>query len=326
MNNRDSLSFPKHFPKGIPYYPISSFYKEKFGGRTYKIPVTIAQSCPNRDGLKGMETCIFCDPWGSAAYPELRKLQLQAQMRSTKDHLLNLGNPKHFLLYFQSYTSTYQKVSQLKKVMEESVALFEKEPSFCKGFVLGTRPDCLSGSVFDLINSYLDKGFYISVELGVQSFHDPHLEWMKRGHDSQKSLKAIRLLRKECPNVDLGLHFILGFPEESAELIKKTAQLTSSMPIDNVKLHNLHVLKNTELEKRYEEKSFTPLSRQAYSDKVISFLEHLNPAIAVQRLSALSTNKDELVAPLWTADKMATYQFIIDEFFKKNSYQGKYYS
>jgi radical SAM superfamily enzyme len=69
---------------GIPYYPVSQFYKETFGEKVYKVPVSTAETCPNREGLRGMKTCNFCDVWGSAAYPELREDSLQQQIETTK--------------------------------------------------------------------------------------------------------------------------------------------------------------------------------------------------------------------------------------------------
>ena len=100
---------------GFPYYPISQFYKNKFGEKVYKVPISVAQTCPNREGLKGMKVCNFCDVWGSAAFPEFRDLEIKNQIIVTKDRMGKRFNANKFLVYFQAYTNTFSKTSQLKK-------------------------------------------------------------------------------------------------------------------------------------------------------------------------------------------------------------------
>ena len=303
--------------QGMPFFPVSQFYKTKFGGKVWKIPVSVAQSCPNREGLKGMKTCNFCDVWGSAAYPEFRELELRNQIIVTREKVKNRHNAEKFLVYLQSYTNTFSKVAHLRRAFE--VAL---EFEDVVGLVVGTRPDCLSDAVFDLWNEYSEKVF-LSVEVGVQTFDEEQLIWMRRGHTGEKSLWAIHKIRQKSPQVDLGIHLMLGLPGETDDDIVKEAKRVSQLPIDNVKLHNLHVLKNTELEKEYLRGEFQPIDRDTYARRVMLFLQHLNPRIAVHRLAAVASRHDELVAPEWTADKMASYQYVLDTLKNHNAYQGQ---
>lgn len=306
--------------QGIPYYPISQFYKKRFGSKVYKIPVSVAETCPNREGLKGMKTCIFCDVWGSAAYPELRENPLAAQITQTRERLRKLFNAHQFLVYFQAYTNTFTKVARLKQDFATAFSF-----SDVKGAVVGTRPDCLSDAVFDLWNETAQERF-MAVELGVQSFNDDQLEWMRRGHSAKKSLQAVERIKRKCPDVDLGIHLMFGLPEETDEQIVESARIINGLPVDNVKLHNLHVLKDTPLEEMYHEGDFQPIDKELYSHRVTLFLQHLNPEIAVHRLSALSTRPDELVAPLWTGRKMESYQSMIDFMNERQAYQGQLFS
>ncbi len=86
----------------------------------------------------------------------------------------------------------------------------------------------------------------------------------------------------------------------------------NTLPITNVKLHNLHALKNTPLEGMYHRGEFIPIDRETYSHRVKLFLQHLAPHIALHRLAAFASRWEELVAPAWTSDKMGTHQYIID--------------
>ena len=300
------------------YYPISQFYKQKFGEKVWNIPVSIASTCPNREGLRGMKTCNFCDVWGSAAYPEVREESLREQIQKVRLRVAKRFNAKKFLVYFQSYTSTFQKTSKLVEAFE--VAL--KEPDVV-GFVVGTRPDCLSRGIFDLWNDYCQRTF-VAVELGVQTFDNVQLEWMRRGHTAEQSLRAIEKVAQNCPEVNLGVHLMFGLPGETDEQLIQTARTINDLPVCNVKLHNLHVLKNTPLADDYNKGLFEPIDLEEYSRRVLLFLSYLRRDIAVHRLVAVASRYDELVAPQWTNERMRSFQYIIDDFKAKNIHQGQH--
>lgn len=302
--------------RGLPYHTIAEHYKRVFGEKVYKIPVTVVDNCPNRMGLKGMETCVFCDVWGSAAQSEAQDLPLTTQIEKYKIHIQEKFKAKSFLVYFQAYTNTFTKLSQLRANFETALSY-----DFVRGFVVGTRPDCLSKGVLDLWQEFNLKAF-VAVELGVQSFFNDELVFMKRGHTREQSIEAIRKIA-ENTSVDLGIHLIFGNPGESDERIIETAKICNDLPITNIKLHNLHVLKETTLEKIYHRGEFQPIERDEYTRRVELFLQHLHPRLALHRLAAFASRWEELIAPAWTADKMGTHQFIIDSLRANRSFQSQ---
>jgi radical SAM protein (TIGR01212 family) len=301
---------------GLPYRPISEFYQERFGSKVYKIPVTVVDDCPNRRGLKGMQTCVFCDVWGSAAKSESASMGLREQIEKYQKSISKKYNTNQFLVYFQAYTNTFTKIDSLKINFETALSY-----DFVKGLVVGTRPDCLSQGVFNLWNEYNEKS-YVAVEMGVQSFDNQQLEFMRRGHTREDSIKAIHKIANHT-NVDLGIHLMFGQPDETDAQIIETAKICNDLPIKDVKLHNLHVLKETPLEKIFYQGDFLPIEREAYAERVRLFLEHLSPRIYVHRLVAFASRWDELVAPKWTSDKMGTHQYLLDYLRERHSFQGK---
>jgi len=302
---------------GLPYRPISEFYQNRFDGeKVYKIPVSVVDDCPNRRGLKGMQTCVFCDVWGSAANSESASMSLREQIEKYQQTIGEKYNAKNFLVYFQAYTNTFTKLDALRINFETALSY-----PFVKGMVVGTRPDCLSKGVLDFWNEYHAKSF-VAVELGVQSFFDDQLVFMRRGHTREQSIKAIEKIASET-SVDLGIHLMFGQPGETDEQIIETARICNSLPISNIKLHNLHVLKNTPLEEIYHRGEFAPIEREAYAQRVQLFIEHLSPRIYIHRLSAFASRWEELVAPKWTSDKMGTHQYMIDFLRDRRSFQGK---
>lgn len=304
---------------GLPYYSISDRYKSVFGAKAYKIPVAVVDDCPNRLGLKGMQTCSFCDVWGSAARSEALDLPLVEQIHKYRDHIRKKFKAEKFLVYFQAYTNSFAKINDLENNFKEALSCGD---DIC-GFVIGTRPDCLSMALFKLWQRYHEQK-YVSVELGLQSFYDDDLSFFRRGHSRAESLHAIKRI-KDLTSVDLGIHLIFGSPYETDERIRESALICNDLPITNVKLHNLHVLRNTALETLFHKGEFTPITLETYSRRVQIFLENLRPDIAIHRLSAFSSRFDELVAPAWTNNKMGTHQAIIDHLRRESSHQSRHY-
>lgn len=309
----------KTFPdwNGQRYYPISQFYKNKFGEKVHKISVSVVQTCPNRKRTGG-EGCIFCDEWGSAGNRLEKDLPLRDQILIGRKKLANRFKVKKFLVYFQPFTNTFTSLDRLKKNIE--LALKEDQIS---GVVLGTRPDCLPMEIFPLLKKFQVQSF-ISVELGAQSFLDQRLDFLNRGHTSEQVIMAIKRLHNQS-GVNVGVHLIFGLPGETDEEIIATAKIINTLPVDNVKIHNLHVLANTTLEGLYRKNQFKPLELKEYAHRVILFLEHLSPGIAVQRLAAYVGNKNQLIAPSWTKERLQPSQYIQNQLKELNTFQGKQY-
>lgn len=303
---------------GPPYRPISELYRERFGGKVYKIPVATAEACPNRLGLKGMKTCSFCDVWGSAARVEAFDLELKEQIERFMKRIGDRFKADQFLVYFQAYTSTFAALPKLRQQFDLALTYPQ-----VKGLVVGTRPDCVSEAVMNTWNEYNEKTF-VAVEMGVQTFDEDQLLFLRRGHTAADSIKSLHKIAEKT-NVDLGIHLMFGMPGETDAWMKETARICNDLPITNVKLHNLHVLKNTELEKQYDLGDFSPIELEAYAERVRIFLEYLSPRFHVHRLAAFSSRFDELIAPKWTSDKMGTHQFLIKNLRLRESYQGKHY-
>lgn len=302
----------------IPYYPISRFYKGRFGAKVYKISVAVADTCPNREGLKGMQTCNFCDQWGSAAYADNLEKPLRQQIEEVRDLVMSKRGAEKFLVYFQAYTTTFAKVSKLREQIEIALSY-----SGVVGVTIGTRPDCVSQAFLDLCNEYASTTF-VAVEMGLQSFDNEILKWMRRGHTAEQSVAALEKIANNCPKVNLGVHLIFGAPGESDSMAVDAAKKVNALPIHNVKLHHLHVLKGTPLADDYAQGRFVPLDREQYFRRACMFLQHLRSDMAVHRLSALASRWDELVAPAWSTYKMETYQGMLNFMKNERAYQGQY--
>lgn len=299
-----------------PYYPLSQYYRELFNHKVFKVSVSVADTCPNRKNKKGKPTCIFCDEWGSAAYHQFADKSLEEQILINREAIRKRYKAEKFLIYFQAYTNTFGHVNHLEQMY--NIALSHKD---IIGVILGTRPDCLPRGVLQTLKKISQESF-ISVELGLQTLDDEQLKFLSRGHDRQCSLDAINKL-KQLENVNICAHLMFGLPSETDEQLIETATILSKLGIHGVKLHNLHVLKNTPLESLYRSNVFTPVTLEEYTRKVGIFLEYLSPEVAVHRLVAVASRWDELIAPEWTKKKMEPTQYIENYLVSQNIWQGK---
>ena len=299
------------------YFSIGAQYKARFGTRMQKIALSVSQSCPNR--LSDIGACLFCDEWGSAGVHVRPDLELMNQVQQYKKGMQARYNATQYLAYFQPYTTTFSRTQQL----EAQIRLVLKDPDI-KGIILGTRPDCLNASLLKLLHQ-LSQETYVAVELGIQSFDDSGLIFLNRGHDAQCAIEGVHKL-KELKQVDTGVHLIFGLPGETDEDTYFAVEKINQLQVDNVKLHNLHVLNNTPLADLYRSGSFRPWDLQRYIQAVVLFLEHCSPQVAFSRLAAKATRFEELIAPAWTAEKMRPINEIEKRLLETQSWQGKQYT
>ena len=306
------------FSGGKPYFPLSQRYQDLFGKKVFKVSVSTAKTCPNREGRGGMKVCTFCDEWGSAAYHLNAQLPLEEQIRQNQQAIRARYKAEKFLVYFQAYTNTFGHMKELEDLYQ--VALDQEDVI---GLVVGTRPDCLSTRVLKIFERIAQTHF-LSVELGVQTLDDPQLQFLSRGHDSACSIQAIHKL-KQIPSIDICVHLMFGLPGETTEQLRQTAQTLSDLEVHGVKLHNLHVLQKTPLADLFYQGAFTPIELEPYAHRVSVFLEHLSPCIAVHRLVAVASRWDELIAPMWSKERMRPSQFIEEYLKSVPTWQGRYY-
>ena len=314
-----------------PYLSLSELLLDRYGAKTYKLTLSGGQTCPTRDGSlgpqKGWGGCSFCDVYGSASYhTENRKhLSIQEQLEEATKGIKKRFKAEKFIAYFQSYTTTYKEISEFHERCKVAIDY----PNVV-AISVATRPDCLSESFLELLSSYAEK-VDIILELGVQSFHDPTLEWYTRGHDSNCSIKAIQWskevalkTKKDKKNryFDIVPHIIIGSPLELDKDLIESARLMNKLKVDGVKIHHLHILKKTKLAIKLKKDPFPLLSLKEYGKKVLLYLRNLEPTIAIHRIHATASRGEDLLGPSWSNMRAYPSQYLKELMQKENYYQG----
>ena len=296
------------------YNHLNNYLKNKFGERTLKICIDGGFSCPNRDGTKGIGGCIFCSEKGSGEhinYADNISIQVKNYFSSYKSKRAN-----KFIAYFQNFTNTYDTIENLK-LKYDSALIYNR----IVGLSIATRPDCINEDIVKLVHSY-SKKYYVCVELGLQSSNENTGIFINRCYSNKDFSNAVFLLNKY--NIDVVTHIIVGLPNETLEDIKNTVNFINLHNIQGIKIHSCYIVKNTKLEKLYQENEYTPLTLAEYLDSCLYILTHINPNIVIHRISG-DAPKDLLIAPSWNLHKKWIINGIDKLMKEKNLFQGIYY-
>lgn len=272
------------------YRRLNEYLKEKYGERVLKICVDGGFTCPNRDGTKGTGGCIFCSERGSGDH--LEKISIRDQVLKGLEYKKERANK--FIVYFQNYTNTYDTVENLKAKYEEALI---SDKIVC--LAIATRPDCITEEICKMIESFKEK-VDVWVELGLQTANDNTGKIINRCYDSSDFTNAVKLLNKY--NIDVITHIMIGLPGENHNDIEKTIEFINKHNIQGIKIHSVYIVKDTKLNKMYENNKYIPIDLDYYIQEVCYCLTHINPEIVVHKISG-DAPKNLLIAPEWNLHK-----------------------
>lgn len=295
------------------YHTWNYYLRHKFGTKVFKVSLNGGFTCPNIDGTKGFGGCTYCSSMGSGDFAGDPGESITEQFYEVKQRMHKKWPKAKYIAYFQANTNTYDSVENLKKRFE---------PVLCEENVVGisiaTRADCLGDDVLDYL-SELNGRTSLIVELGLQSVFDETGEKINRCHTYAEFLEGYEKLRQR--NIDVCIHLIVGLPGETPEMMKESARVVARLKPHSVKLHLLHVLKDTVLAEQYARGEFDVLSRDEYVNIIVDMLEILPEDIVIQRLTG-DGGRDALIAPLWSLKKFVVLNEIDKEMVWRNCCQG----
>ncbi len=298
----------------LPYYRLKDHLQSRFGARVQKVTLDAGLTCPNRDGRVGRGGCIYCNARGSGTGAAARGQSLSQQLAAGIAKLSARYQAQKFIAYFQSFSNTYAPLPKLRQLYDQVLA----HPQVV-GLSIGTRPDCLSPAIIELLASY-NRTHLVWLELGLQSAHDRTLQMINRGHDAACFADAVR--QAAAQGLEVLAHVILGLPQENGADMVATARFLAALPLAGVKIHLLYVIQGTPLADLYKCGAFQPLRQDEYVDILVAFLEVLPPHFVIHRLTG-DPHPQELLAPTWCLDKAAVLRQIKETFLRRQTFQGR---
>ena len=305
---------------GRRFNALPDYFKKQFGGRIQKVSVNAGFTCPNRDGKTGTGGCTYCNNNAFSPSYCLSEKSVRTQIEEGIEfHTTRYRRSNGYLAYFQSYTNTYAGAGYLRELYREALSV----PGV-RGLVIGTRPDCVDDEILDLIAG-IAKDNYVIVEYGIESCYNRTLKEINRGHDFETSAEAIR--KTSGLGIRTGGHIIFGLPGESRQDMLSEAEILSALPLDNIKFHQLQVVKDTMVSRQYNEDpgKFNLFTLDDYLDFLVEFIERLNPSFVVERFSGEVPLRFIAGGERWGL----RYDQVLGLFEKKleesDTWQGKYF-
>jgi len=296
------------------YRKVNTWLRETFGRKVYRMGLCGDFTCPNRDGTLDDGGCIFCNPASSEPLGYGPGMPLREQLEKGVEYIRRRHGVDRFIAFFSDYTTTYADVGRLESMYREALSW----PGVV-GLAVSTRPDCLAPEVLDLLEAVARETF-LWVELGIQSARDESLKLIRRCHSVEDSRRAIAELRAR--NLVVSGHVILGLPGESLDDMLATARFLAECDVHGAKIHNLHVVQDTELAEMYRRDEYETLELDGYVDLAVRFLEHLPPSVIIQRVSGEAPRR-LTVAPEWSVNKLAVVNAVEHELARRDTWQGK---
>ena len=297
------------------YNDYGAWMRRQFPFRVQKISIDAGFSCPNRDGHISHGGCTFCDNRTfNPSYCQPSK-SITEQITEGKEFFRHKYPDMKYLAYFQAFSNTYATLDTLQRRYEEALSAED-----VVGIVIGTRPDCVSDEILNYLESLNQQTFMI-VEYGIESVSDDTLRRVNRGHNFECSRRAI--IETHNRGILTGAHIILGRLGESAEDNVRQADIISALPIDILKLHQLQIIRGTQLAAEYERQPFNLYTADEYIDLCRRYIERLRPDMVLERFVSQSP-KELLVAPKWGLKNYEFANRFVNYMKRMDSWQGKY--
>lgn len=297
------------------YHSLNYFLRNKFGTKVFKVSLDAGFTCPNRDGTVGKGGCIFCSPRGSGDFAGCGS-DLKQQFNQVKEVMNKKWKEGKYIAYFQAYTNTYAPVEELREKYYSVLNL-----DGVVGIAIATRPDCLPDEVLDLLEEISNKT-YVWVEIGLQTIHEDTARLINRGYGLDTYIDAVRKLKKR--KIDVVTHVILGLPGEDKDMILKTVDFVANTGTMGIKLHLLHLMKDTRLVDLYEQGKLTFLEMEEYVELITECIERLPEHMVIHRLTGDSP-RSTLIGPMWSLKKWEVLDAIEKRLEDTDGYQGKRY-
>ena len=304
--------FPYAEDKNKRYHSWNFALRQEFGEKIFKVPIDAGFDCPNRDGTVAKGGCTFCSVSGSGDMIVAPEAPLPEQFEK-EIAMMHKKWPQvdKYIVYFQNFTNTHAPVAVIRERFEQVLTL----PGVV-GISIGTRPDCLPEDVVDYL-AELNQRFYLWVELGLQTTFETTSNTINRAHDYQTYLDGVASLRKH--NIRVCTHLINGLPGETIEMMQENVRRTiQDSDIQGIKLHLLHLMRNTRMLRDYHEGRLQLMRRDTYVSLICDQLEMIPPEIIIHRLTG-DAPWDSLVGPMWSLKKWEVLNEIDQEMLRRNS-------
>ena len=299
------------------YNTLNDYYRQLFGEKIFKVPIDAGFDCPNRDGTVAHGGCTFCTVSGSGDAIVAPEAPIRDQFYKEIDFMhRKWPSVQKYLVYFQNFTNTHDRVEVIRERYEQAI----NEPGVV-GINIGTRPDCLPDETIAYL-AELSERMHVTVELGLQTTYEKTSQLINRAHTYQLYVETVKRLHQQAPKVEIVSHLINGLPGETPEMmLENVRRCVTDNDIDGIKLHLLHLMTNTRMQRDYHEGRLKLLSMDEYVQIICNQLEIIPKSIIIHRITG-DAPRDMLIGPMCSLKKWEVLNAIDEEMERRGSYQG----
>lgn len=210
--------------------------------RHINIPIFIPHlGCPNQ--------CIFCNQRFISGTQEFDEEQVDSIINEVLS-TANDGDECEIAFFGGSFTGIDRDLM---------IRLLDKAEAYIKsgravGIRMSTRPDYINDEIISILKKYT----ITCVELGIQSMNDSVLAYLKRGHTSNDTRRAAKLLNEA--EIPFAGQMMIGLPTASLDDEILCAREICSLGAIGARIYPTLVFKMTELEALTKNGEYIPLS------------------------------------------------------------------
>lgn len=297
------------------YRKYSQYLKQKYGEKVYKLPINLPVTCPNRDGTVGCGGCIFCGEEGAGFENLSHTLSVREQLTNNMSYIRNKYNAHKYIAYFQNFSNTYLSLELFRAAVQQAVMEDIVEIS------ISTRPDCIRKEYLEVLQEiHQHTGIHIVIELGLQTVNYHTLQKINRGHTLAEFIDAVVQIKKY--DFEICTHLILNLPWDDELDVIESAKIITALGIDQIKLHALYIVRDTEMGRLYENNEIQLISLEEYKHRVITFLEYISPTVVIQRLIGRAPEENTLFVN-WQTSWWKIRDDIETQMTEEGLYQGR---
>ena len=297
------------------YNTYAKYLQNKYNEKVYKLPINLPLTCPNRDGTLSIGGCTFCGEEGGSFENLPDCLSVKEQILKNMEYIKKRYKATKFIAYFQNFSNTFLQLEDFKKYINEAIL------EDIVGISISTRPDCINDKYLIFLEELQSNmGIDIVIELGLQSVNYHSLVKINRGHTLAEFIDAV--IRIKTHNLNVCSHLILNLPWDGTLDIIEAAKIISSLGVDEVKLHSLYIVDGTKMAEQYKNGEIDIISKNDYINRVIAFLEYLDPNIVVQRIMGRAPQENALFVN-WQESWWKIRDEIVSKMVEEKTFQGK---
>jgi len=212
--------------------------------KSYIIPIFVPHlGCPN--------DCIFCNQKSISGQ---KKEVTEEEIRNTVDDYLKSIKDTKGTKEIAFFGGSFTAIEREKQEKYLIVAYEYIKQGKIDSIRISTRPDAINKDILKMLKKYKVK----TIELGVQSANDYILKKANRGHNFEDVKRASKLIR--LYGFNLGHQMMVGLPESNRIDEINTAKELIKLKPKMVRIYPVLVIKNTKLEKMYQDEEYMPLT------------------------------------------------------------------